>query len=184
MEEQIKIFDSSLAKATEYLENELRGLRTGRANAGLVDDIEVDAYGNMMKIKGVASISVPDAKSIVISPWDRNLTSDIEKSIRASDLNLNPTNMGDHLRISISPLTEERRKELTKVVKEKGEEAKVSLRNLRHELVDKIKKSKNDGTITEDDAYKADDKVNKIVSKYNDLIDKIVSLKQQEMMEV
>ncbi|KKQ95262.1 MAG: Ribosome-recycling factor [candidate division CPR2 bacterium GW2011_GWC1_39_9] len=184
MDEHIKKFESSLMKAVEYLENELSGLRTGRANAALVEDIDVEAYGNSMKLKGVASISIPDAKSIMISPWDPGIIAAIEKSISVSGLNLNPTNMGDHLRINIPSLTEERRKELTKVVKEKGEEAKVSLRNLRHELVSEIKKSKNDGVITEDEAYKADDKVNKTVSKYNEAIDKIVASKQQEMMEV
>ncbi|HBG81496.1 TPA: ribosome recycling factor [candidate division CPR2 bacterium] len=177
-------YESDLKKAIEYLERELSGLRTGKASTALVEDIHVEAYGNPMQIKGVASISVPDPKSIIITPWDKSLVATIEKAIRTSELNLSPVNMGDNIRINIPPLTEERRRDLVKIVKDKGEDAKVALRNLRHEVIDKVKKSKTTSEITEDEAFKLDEQANKIISKYNEKVDSIVAAKQQEMMEI
>lgn len=183
-QDYIKNLKDQCNKAIEFLLKDLQGLRTGKANAALVEDIAVDAYGNEMPIKGVASIAVPDAKSIIITPWDKILVSAIEKSIRTSELNLSPVNMGDNIRINIPPITEERRKNLVKVVKEKGEESRVALRNVRHDMLDMVKKEKNSGSISEDDAHRLNDQINKNISNYNNKIDEIVSAKQQEMMQI
>jgi ribosome recycling factor len=184
MSNWLKKFESDAQGVIDFLDRELRGLRVGRASSSLVEDIVVEAYGNQTILKGVANITVTDARSIVVSPWDKNLTSAVEKAIRNSDLGLNPVNAGDLIRINIPPLTEERRKDLLKVVRERAEEAKVSLRNIRRDIIDEVKKGKLAGEITEDEFFKAEDDLNKIVNKYTDLVDSLVEKKQQEMMEI
>jgi ribosome recycling factor len=184
MSNWLKKFESDAQGVIDYLEKELRGLRVGRASASLVEDIVVEAYGNQLNLKGVANISVVDARSIAITPRDRNLSSAVEKAIRNSDLGLNPVNTGDVIRINIPPLTEERRKDLLKVVSQRAEESKVSLRNIRRDILDEAKKGKMAGEITEDEYFKTEDDLNKIVNKYTDLVDKQAEGKQHEMMEV
>jgi len=180
----LKKFESDAQGVVDFLDRELKGLRVGRASSALVEDIIVEAYGNQLTLKGVANITVIDARSIAISLWDKNLTVTVEKAIRNSELGFNPINTGNIIRINIPPLTEERRRELIKVVKEKTEESKVALRNIRREILDEVKKEKVIGKITEDEFFKVEEDINKIVSKYIDLVDSMAEKKQQEMMEI
>ena len=152
-----KEFERRMGKAVDHLEEEFGAVRAGRANAKVLDRITVEYYGSETPLNGVASISSPDARTLVISPWDTKLLKDIQKAIQVSDLGINPQNDGRVIRLVFPQLTEERRKELAKQVKKYAEDAKVAMRNIRRDGMDYVKKLKKNSEITEDDQKKADD---------------------------
>ncbi len=170
--------------ALASLEGEFAKLRTGRASTSLVEDISVDYYGTPTPIMQLASVSIPDSRTITIQPWDRNAFSDIEKGIMRSDLGLNPVNDGKVIRISIPPLTEERRKELVKIAKKYTEEAKVALRNVRRDLNDALKKLEKDKEISEDEMHKGQDDVQKLTDDFVKKCDNAFTEKEKEILEI
>jgi ribosome recycling factor len=181
------IIDSTEEKMKKTLANLKDGfasLRTGRASAALFDKIKVDYYGEKSPLNQVANISVPEARLIVIQPWDKNLIGEIEKAIRSSELSLNPSNDGKVIRIAIPPLTEERRKELVKLAKSQAEQSRVSIRNIRREGNDELKKMLKDASITEDDESKGSADLQKLTDSYIDKVNQVVEEKEKEIMEV
>lgn len=171
-------------KAVDHFGEELNQLRTSRASAALVDNLMVDYYGAKASIKQVASVTVPEARLIVISPWNKDDLVSVEKAIRESQLNLNPNNDGQVIRINIPPLTEERRKELVKVLNQKTEEARVAIRKIREEVWDGIQELEKQGKIGEDDKFLSKDKLQKVVEEYNGRIEGIREKKEKEIMTV
>jgi ribosome recycling factor len=159
-------------------------LRTGRASAALFDKIRVDAYGEKSPLNQVANISIPEARLVVIQPWDKALIGEIEKAIRSSDLSLNPSNDGKIIRIQIPPLTGERRKELVKQAKGEAEKARVAVRNIRRDGNDELKKQQKDSKITEDEEKKATEELQKLTDAYIKHVDKAVEDKEKEIIEV
>ena len=171
-------------KTIEALKHEFATIRAGRANAQMLDKIRVDYYGTPTPINQVGSISVPEPRTLMISPWDKSAMKEIEKAIRNSDLGFNPTNDGEVIRISVPALTEERRKELCKQAKKSAEEFKVRIRNERRDANDKLKKLEKEGEITEDDLKKAQDNVQKMTDKYTKEIDTLLDAKEKDIMAV
>jgi len=184
MQEVISTNEERMKKTVASLKDGFAALRTGRASASLFDRIRVDAYGEKSPLNQVANISVPEARLIVIQPWDKGLITEIEKAIRSSELSLNPSNDGKVIRISIPPLTEERRKELVKVAKNNAEESRVSIRNIRRDGNDALKKLLKDSKITEDDETKGADEFQKLTDSYIGQVNKILEEKEKEIMEV
>lgn len=173
-----------MAKALEALNHELAGLRTGRAAISILDGVKVDFYGNPAPIKQIATLSVPESRTITIQPWDISQIHAIEKAILASGLGLNPSNDGKVIRINFPPLTEERRKELVKIAKKHGEECKVSIRNARRDANEALKKIEKDKKISQDDLKKYQHEVQDLTDKQITKIDEILSQKEAEIMEV
>ncbi len=173
-----------MKKAVEVVETELSQLRTGKASVALLDPVRVNAYGSDVPIKQVASITTPDAKTISIQPWDKNLIPAIEKAIMAANLGLTPINDGKIIRINIPPLTEERRKELVKVAHKIAEEGRVAVRNVRRHINDEIKKLEKEHKISEDDRFKYTEKNQELTDKFIENIDAILKKKEAEIMEV
>ncbi len=171
-------------KTIESLRNEFGKLRTGRASIALLDGVKVDSYGSLMPINQVASVSVSDSRTLVITPWDKSIIQEIEKSIHKSDLGLQPMNDGKVVRISIPPLTEERRKDLVKVAKRVTEEARVAVRNSRREANEAVKKLQKDGKISEDDLKKWEVEIQKMTDQYVTQVDTLLANKEKEIMEV
>lgn len=176
--------EEKMEKTIAVLKDDLSVIRAGRANPTLLDKIIVDYYGTPTPLKQMAGISAPEPRTILVQPWDKSAMKDIEKAIQMSDMGFNPTNDGTQIRIAIPQLTEERRKELTKLVSKTGENSKVALRNERREANDKIKKMEKDSELTEDEAKKATDEVQKIIDKYTKTVDELVAKKEKEIMEV
>jgi ribosome recycling factor len=172
-----------MAKTIDDLENELKRVRTGRASVSLLDGIRVDYYGTQTPLNQMASLSAPESRLIVIQPWDVSAIKEIEKAILKSDLGLTPSSDGKLIRISIPPLTEERRKELVKVVSKMCEEHKIAARNIRRDANELIKGFKKDGDIAEDDAFKAQDSIQKITDEFITKIDGIYKSKEKEILE-
>lgn len=166
------------------LENDFGKLRTGRASTSLVDQVPVDYYGTPTPINQLASISVPDSRSIAIQPWDRGAFPLIEKALLQSDLGLNPVNDGKLLRISIPPLTEDRRKELVRIAKKYTEDSKIAIRNVRRDMNDTLKKLEKDKDISEDEQRKAQDGVQKLTDDYVKMCDAACAEKEKEIMEI
>lgn len=171
-------------KALQALRNELTNIRTGRATPSLLDQVKVDYYGASTPVTQVANVSVPEPRMIVIQPWDRSLLKTIEKAIMTSDLGLNPNNDGTVIRLNLPLLTEERRKELVKVVNKKGEASRVEIRNIRRDFNDAVKKQVKAKEITEDDAKDATDFSQKLTDKYTKKIDDVLAQKEKEVMAV
>ena len=171
-------------KSLEALRKELSRVRTGRASLALLDGIRVNYYGVPTPLAQVASLSVPESRTITIQPWDPKMTGEIEKAIQKSDLGLNPLNDGKLVRINIPPLTEERRKELVKVVKRMEEECKVALRNLRRDANEQLKKSKKDKSISEDDQFKLQEEVQKLIDNSIGKGEETVRTKEKEILEI
>ncbi len=184
MDKVLKDGEKKMQKALEKLTKDFNKLRTGRASTSLVEDILIDYYNTPTPLKQLASISIPDSRTIAIQPWDRNALSDIEKGIMKSDLGLTPVNDGKMIRINIPPLTEDRRKELVKVAKKYTEEAKIAIRNIRRECNEALKKMKNNKEITEDDMYKGQEDVQKLTDKYIEKAEKLFEEKEKEIMEI
>jgi len=176
--------EERMKKTIKALQDELAGLRTGRASALIFDKIRVDYYGQKTPLNQVATISVPEARLIVIQPWDRALLGEIEKAIQMSELSLNPSNDGKIIRISIPPLTEERRKELVKLCKNTAEQSRVAIRNIRRDANDDIKKEQKGGALSEDEEKKIVDDIQKLTDKYIAEIGKELEAKEKEIMEV
>jgi len=173
----------SMEKSIVALKNELNRIRTGRASLSILDDIRVDYYGTLTPLNQMASLAVPESRMITIQPWDVSIIKEIEKAILKSDLGLTPSNDGKLMRISIPALTEERRKQLVKVVQKKGEEHKIAVRNIRRDSNDLLKGLKKDGDISEDDAFRAQDQVQKITDEHTKRMDEICKEKEQEILE-
>ncbi len=173
-----------MEKTIASLKYEYNGIRAGRANAAVLDKIQVDYYGCPTPINQMAAISVPEARILAIQPWDASTLSLIEKAIQASDIGINPSNDGRVIRLVFPALTEERRKQLSKEVSGFGEEAKVGVRNIRRDSIDKIKAMKKNSEITEDDQKNAEEKIQKITDEYVKKIDEIAQAKTKEIMEI
>lgn len=173
-----------MAKSIEALRHNLVKIRTGRASSGLVDTIKVQAYGSEVPLSQVATVSVSDARSLVITPWDKSLVGAVEKAILTSDLGLTPNTAGTTIRLNLPPLTEERRKELAKLVHAEGEEAKVAIRNIRRDANQKVKELLKEKAISEDDERRAEDEIQKITDKAIKDVDEVVKAKEQELMSV
>ena len=175
---------SKTEKSLEALRKDLSRVRTGRASLALLDGVRVNYYGAPTPLPQVASLSVPESRTIMIQPWDSKMTGEIEKAIQKSDLGLNPLNDGKIVRINIPPLTEERRKELVKVVKRMEEDCKVALRNLRRDGNEQLKTAKKDKSISEDDQFKSQEEVQKLIDKSIEKAEEIVKTKEKEIMEI
>ena len=171
-------------KAVAALSRELSTIRAGRANAAILDKVTVDYYGAPTPINQLAGVSVPEARLLVIQPYDKSILGEIEKAILKSDLGLNPTNDGSILRIAIPALTEERRKELVKLVKKEAEEAKIALRNIRRDGNDELKKAEKNGEITEDDLRGYTEEIQKITDAHVQKMDEVAKEKEKEIMSV
>jgi len=176
--------EEKYAKALDHLRLQLNTVHTGRANPSLVENIEVESYGSKMAIKAVASISALDNRTLQIQPWDKGNLAAIEKAIRDSNLGLDPVNDGVVVRVSLPEMTEERRTELAKVVKQLGEEAKVSIRNTRGDEHHLLKEQKEKSEITEDDFYAGEKQLQEKVDKYNEQVDSLIEAKEKEIMTV
>ncbi len=172
-----------MGKSISALKNELKRVRTGRANLSLLDGIRVDYYGTLTPLNQMASLSVPESRLIAIQPWDATAIKEIEKAILKSDLGLTPSNDGKLVRISIPPLTEERRQELVKIVNKMCEEHKIAVRNIRRDSNELIRGFKKDGDISEDDAFKGQDQVQEITNEFIQQIDDIYKGKEKEILE-
>lgn len=179
-----KILEEKMKKSISVLKDELNTVRAGRANPALLDKIQVDYYGSPTPLKNISNISIPDPRTLMISPFDPKSIHDIEKAINVANLGINPSNDGKVIRLVIPPVTEERRKELIKVVKKYGEDAKVAVRNERRDANDELKKQEKSGELTEDDLKKALDDVQKKTDKCIKDIDQIIADKEKEIMEV
>lgn len=184
IQEVIKETEPKFEKTIEILQEEMATIHTGRASVSLVDSILVDVYGTKNPIKAIANISVPEARSILIQPWDKSNLSQIEAAIRESDLRLNPVNAGENIRINLPELTEERRKEFVRIAKEKAESAKIAVRNIRGEAINTIKKAKTDSKISEDEMYYGEEQLQKVVDKYNKEIEEFLAAKEKELLTI
>ena len=181
---ELNQYEEKMKKSLANLEEEYGAIRAGRANPRILDRIQVDYYGTPTSLQGVANISVPKARMIQIQPWDAGLIKDIEKAILASDLGLTPANDGKVIRLVFPELTEERRKELVKDVKKKGEETKVAIRNIRRDANDAVKKEAKANEISEDDQKQLEDKIQKLTDGYVKKIDQAIDAKSTEVMTV
>ncbi len=184
MDERIKTYESKMKKTLESLDKEYVSIRAGRANPHVLDKLVVDYYGAPTPIQQVGNISVPEARMIMIQPWETKLIKDIEKAILASDIGITPTNDGKSIRLVFPELTEERRKELAKDVKKKGEAAKVAVRNIRRDANDAFKKMNKAKEISEDDYANLEDSIQKMTDKYIAEVDKAVEAKTKEVLTV
>ncbi|HET8870677.1 MAG TPA: ribosome recycling factor [Aquabacterium sp.] len=179
-----KNIEQKMQKSVDSFKNELAKIRTGRAHPGILDQVQVDYYGSMVPISQVANVTLLDARTISVQPWEKGMGAKIEKAIRESDLGLNPSTQGDLIRVPMPPLTEERRKDLTKVVKGAGEDAKVAVRNLRRDANEQAKKLQKDKVITEDDERRSQDDIQKLTDKTIAEIDKLIQAKEAEILAV
>ncbi len=173
----------NMGKSIDALKNEFNRVRTGRASLTILDGIRVDYYGTLTPLNQMANLSVPESRLITIQPWDISVIKEVEKAILKSDLGLTPSNDGKIIRISIPPLTEERRKELVKVINKISEDHKIAVRNIRRDSNELLKGLKKDGDISEDDAFKAQDQVQKITDEHIKLIDDVNKDKEKEILE-
>ena len=176
--------DLRMKRSVEVLRKELTHVRTGKASTGLIDQIKVEAYGSEMPITQVATIATPDARTITVTPWDKSTLKDVEKAIQKSDVGINPQNDGTVIRLVMPPLTEERRRELVKLVKKYVEDDKVAVRNIRRDANEHIKKLEKAHEVSEDESHRAQDEVQKLTEKHIKEMDHLFELKEKEVMEV
>ena len=176
--------EQKMAKSLDALKHDLAKVRTGRAHTGLLDHIQVDYYGSMMPIGQVANLSLIDARTIGVQPWEKNMIQKVEKAIRDADLGLNPATQGDLIRVPMPALTEERRKELIKVVRHEGENAKVAIRNLRRDAIAHLKDALKKHEIPEDDERRAQDDTQKLTDRYVAEVDRLLAEKEKDLMAV
>jgi ribosome recycling factor len=179
-----KTMEGKMDQSIAAFKNNLTKIRTGRANPGLLDTVHVDYYGSSLPISQVANVSLLDARTISVQPWEKGMGAKIEKAIRESDLGLNPASMGDLIRVPMPPMSEERRKEMTKLVRHEGEQAKVAVRNLRRDANDAVKKLVKDKTASEDDQKRSEADIQKVTDRHITEIDRMVEAKEQEIMAV
>jgi ribosome recycling factor len=179
-----KTAESKMGKSVEALKTELQKIRTGRAHPGILDQVHEDYYGSMVPISQVANVSLLDARTISVQPWEKGMGAKIEKAIRESDLGLNPSSQGDLLRVPMPALTEQRRKDLTKVVRQAGEDAKVAVRNLRRDANEHLKRLLKDKAVSEDEERRGQDEVQRLTDRVIVDIDRLVQGKEAEVMAV
>lgn len=176
--------EAKMDQSIAAFKNNLQKIRTGRANPGLLDSIQVEYYGSMVPLSQVANVSLIDSRTISVQPWEKGMGSKIEKAIRESDLGLNPASMGDLIRVPMPPMSEERRKEMTKLARNEGENAKIAIRNLRRDANETVKKLVKDKAVSEDDQKRSEADIQKITDKHIATIDTLVAAKEQEIMAV
>ncbi len=179
-----KSTEQKMQRSIESLKTDLAKVRTGRAHTGLLDHVQVDYYGSLVPISQVANVTLIDARTIGVQPWEKKLVQAVDKAIRESDLGLNPSTMGDLIRVPMPALTEERRRDLTKVVRTEGEGSKVAIRNLRRDANETLKKMVKDKTISEDDERRGQDDIQKLTDKFVAEVDKMLQQKEAEIMTV
>jgi ribosome recycling factor len=179
-----KTAEQKMQKALDVLKADLGKVRTGRAHAGLLDQVMVEYYGNMVPISQVGNVGLADARTITVQVWEKPMLAKVEKAIRDSDLGLNPANSGDMIRVPMPPLTEERRRDLTKVVRAEGENAKVSVRNVRRDANEQLKKLLKDKEIGEDEDRRGQDEIQKLTDKYVAEVDKALQAKEADLMAI
>lgn len=177
----INDFKGDFDKGIEFFKHDIVGLRTGRASTAMVEDISIEAYGTYQTLKSLASISVSDAKTLVIEPWDKSVFGSLEKGIRDSGLGINPVNDGKVLRLSMPELTSERRRELTKILNQKTEQAKVAMRKVREEVRELIGEEEKEKSISEDDKYRLQEELDKMVKEYGEKIEQVSVEKEKEI---
>ena len=176
--------DTKMNQSIAAFQNNLTKIRTGRANPALLDSIHVDYYGSSVPLSQVANVSVLDSRTISVQPWEKGMGAKIEKAIRESDLGLNPASMGDLIRVPMPPMSEERRKEMTKLVRHEGESAKIAVRNLRRDANEAVKKLVKDKLASEDDQKRAEGDIQKVTDRHVIAIDQMVAAKEQEILAV
>lgn len=179
-----KSAEQKMSKTVDALKHDLAKIRTGRAHPGLLDHIHVDYYGSMVPLSQVAQIGLGDARTITVQPWEKKMVGAVEKAIRDSDLGVNPASHGDVIRVPMPPLTEERRRELTKVVRHEGENARVAVRNTRRDAITHLKDMLKKKEVSEDEERRAQDEVQKLTDRYVAEVDKVVAEKEKEVMTV
>jgi len=180
----LKEAQDKMHKAVQVTREELAVIRTGRASPKIVERIDVEYYGSRVPLNQIAGISVPEARMLVITPYDRNAMTAIEKAILASDLGINPSNDGTIIRLTFPPLTQDRRKDLIKVVRERAEEGKVAIRNIRRHVKDEMEHVERDGQISEDDLRRLEKELQRVTDRFTSEIDEVVAAKEQELLEV
>ena len=179
-----KTLETKMGQSIEALKNNLSRIRTGRANPALLDAIHVDYYGSMVPLSQVANVSLIDSRTISVQPWEKSMAAKVEKAIRESDLGLNPASLGDLIRVPMPPMSEERRKEMTKLARNEGEASKVAIRNLRRDANEGVKKLVKDKEASEDDQKRSEADIQKITDKHIAEIDALVASKEQDIMAV
>ena len=184
MDDKLKLFEDKMEKAISVLRSDYATIRAGRANPHVLDQLTVDYYGVPSGIQQVANVSVPEPRMLLIQPWEKSLIKSIEKAILTSDLGLNPSNDGSVIRLIFPEMTEERRKQLAKDVKKKGDNAKVAIRNIRRDANDTIKKQQKAGEMSEDDQKQLEEKIQKMTDKFIDKVDKEIDIKTKEILTV
>ncbi|MDR0992773.1 MAG: ribosome recycling factor [Ruminococcus sp.] len=184
MNENIKKAEEKMQKCCTSLEHEFSTIRAGKANPGVLDKIHIEYYGAPTPINQVAAVAAADARTLTVTPWDKTQLKAIEKAIQASDIGINPQNDGSMIRLSFPPLTEERRKDLTKQIAKYGEEAKVAVRNVRRDFMDKLKTMQKKSEITEDDLKDLENQLEKLTKKFTDKIDEDVKIKDKEILSI
>jgi len=183
-EKLLKEMEHRMEKTLEALRHELAGIRTGKATTALLDTVRVEMYGAAMPLNQVASVSAPEARLLVIQPWDRKAIHEIEKAIMKANLGLNPSNDGAVIRVPIPPLNEERRRDIVKLVKKMGEDSKIALRNIRRDVVEGVKKMEKSGEVPEDEGKRREQSVQKTTDKFVGDIDALLKKKEEEVLEV
>lgn len=184
MQEFKKKAIEKMNQVLEVFKRDLSTFRTGRASLGILDNIKVEYYGSMVPLNQVATLGIPEPRVITIQPWEQKMISEIEKAIMKSDLGLTPINDGKMIKIVIPPLTEERRKQLVKVVRKRTEEARVAIRNIRRDIIEEIKKAEKEKKLSEDDSRRIQEEIQKITNSFIEKIDHSLELKEKEIMEV
>lgn len=176
--------EKRMKKSVETLQHDLTKIRTGRANASLLDHVQVDYYGNMTPLSQVANVTSSDSRTLMVTPWEKSMLAAIEKAILTSDLGLNPATAGSAIRVPMPPLTEERRKELIKVVRSEGEQGRVAIRNIRRDANNHLKELVKDKKISEDDERRAGEVIQKLTDKYINEVDAVLEVKEKDLMEI
>lgn len=184
MAKNLSVFEEKMKKSISVLESEMKAVRAGRANPAILDKVAVEYYGAMSPLTQIANVSVPDARTIMVQPWDASILGEIEKAILKSDIGITPNNDGKAIRLNFPPLTEERRKELVKGIHKKGEDAKVAIRSIRRDAMEDAKLQKKNGEITEDDVKDLEKDIQKLTDNYIKDIDVVISAKEKEILEV
>ena len=184
MNELLKNTEEKMGKSIDALDREYKSVRAGRANAAVLDRVNVDYYGVPTPVQQMAAVSVPEPRTLLITPWDKTTLKDIEKAILTSEIGINPQNDGICIRLNFPPLTEERRKEIVKDIRKKGEDAKVAVRNQRRDALDKLKALKKNNTITEDDETNGEKKIQNLTDKFCKEVDELAAIKEKEIMEI
>jgi len=179
-----KTIEYKMQRSIDTLKHDLIKIRTGRAHTGLLDHIQVEYYGSMVPISQVANVTLIDARTIGVQPWEKPMVAKVERAIRDSDIGVNPVNVGEIIRVPMPPLTEERRRELTKIVRHEGEATKIAVRNLRRDANQHLKDAVKDKTISEDDERRAEESIQKLTDHYVAEIDKQLAQKEQELMQI